>query len=221
MSQRQRGPKTHYRVKRPMSHALDESPPANGGEKQFSFQGNRYSISFQILCRLQTANSCSSDAWNLEESDDLTSFSPRAFALLSIRAFHRRLDKSSGWNESLAPIRDLGTAVEIKPALTTSSFAAMSTDINTTACWQASCSQQGLPATKNQRFISSSSNALVTERFHVCSSRTTQTPSSMTIPHQSTALVLVSLIHFKTNKSVNFHVYKQNLHWIITNPNKQ
>lgn len=49
MSQRQRGPKTHYRVKHPMSHALDESPPANGGEKQFSFQGNRYSISFQIL----------------------------------------------------------------------------------------------------------------------------------------------------------------------------
>ncbi len=127
------------------------------GEKQFSFQGNRYSISFQILCRLQTANSCSSDAWNLEESDDLTSFSPRAFALLSIRAFHWRLDKSSGWNESPAPIRDLGTAVEIKPALTTSSFAAMSTDINITAWRRASCSQQGLPTTKNQRFISSSS----------------------------------------------------------------
>ncbi len=127
------------------------------GEKQFSFQGNRYSISFQILCRLQTANSCSSDAWNLEESDDLTSFSPRAFALLSIRAFHWRLDKSSGWNESPAPIRDLGTAVEIKPALTTSSFAAMSTDINITAWRRASCSQQGLPTMKNQRFISSSS----------------------------------------------------------------
>jgi len=152
MSQRQQGPKTHYWVNHPMSHALDESPPANGGEKQFSFQGNRYSISFQILCRLQTASLCSSDAWNLEESDDLTSFSPWDLALLSIRAFHW----SSRWNESPAPIRDLATAVEIKPALTTSSFAAMSTDINITAWRRASCSQPGLPTTKNQIFISSS-----------------------------------------------------------------
>lgn len=38
MSQRQRGPKTHYRVKRPMSHALDESPPANGGKSNFLFK---------------------------------------------------------------------------------------------------------------------------------------------------------------------------------------
>lgn len=127
------------------------------GKKQFSFQGNRYSISLHILCTLHTASSCSSDAWNLEESDDLTSFSPRAFALLSIRASHWGLTAESPWrNESPAQIRYAGSAVKIKPALTTSSFTSVSTDINITAWRQASCSQQGLPTTKRHRLISSS-----------------------------------------------------------------